>query len=686
MNQHAHSLEELPHQNEGGRAAHDYLGWFLRRFWILLLAVVGGLLLGIHVYSSTPPTFQSHATIEILRVKKEAADVVEEEKIRMNGIAEMLSAAEKLQIPSLFEDVARGHLFSNRENVVPEQIRYPWSPKVELSRAQISDEWLGGMMRNWVSVRWREDTNLIDIYANHTDPEVARDTLVGLLAEYERSSEEKLAGSSNYALDYILESSTTIKEKLLGAERALQLYETCKKLSEEIQDSERRIVEMEKRYLEKWPPLVEAKKHRSLLKDRFSTELDRVIHLSSEEREFWEEMEGALEEAGEEMEVDARIQLVATRSTVLEREREADQQVYDNLITKLKEGNVSKGFASRQFDVVQPPNLSTHPTGPSKKRIVAKHTAAGAFLGIGLIFLLGFLDQKIRSDADLRMISDCPVVGILPEGKKDSLVLNRSGDLRQSEAIRNMRAALTVRGREEKNRIFLVTSSISGEGKSYVAANLALAFAKRGEKTLLIDGDMRLPTLDRYFGYERDNPGLYDHLALRKPLKELVFRSKACKLLRILPAGTRSRHSAELLAGKNLPLLLVNLEKYFDRIVIDSAPLLPVSDTIPMLSHADSIVLVSRIGMTPLGAIKQALVTLLGNNSSPSGIVANGISAPRILSRYFRGYSYGEADLRNSDPASPKGGGVSLHHTCKKTDARMQHAGVNRVREDLESV
>lgn len=647
MNHHAHPLEDQSSPPPGRPAARDYVGWFLRRFWIFLLTVAGGYFLGSYVYSLTPPAYQSFATIEILRVKKEAADVTEEEKIRMNGIAEMLSAAEKLQMPSLYEEVARGHLFSNRDNLIPEQFSLPWKEQSSLTRDQISDEWLGGMMRSWITVRWREDTNLIDIYASHSDPSVARDTLVGLLAEYERSTDSKVAGSSDYALDYILESSTRIKEKLLRLERALQLYENCQELSRQIRESERRIDEMEKRYLEKWPALVEAKQHRRILKDRFSTELEQVLRLSDEEMGFWEEKSEILKEVDEEERVNTQIQLVTTRSSVLERELDAEQQVYDNLITKLKEGNVSKGFASKHFDIVQPPNLSSSPTGPSRRRIVSKYLFGGAVLGIGLIVLLGFLDQKIRTIAELEMITDCTIIGTLPAAERkladNHLALDQVGHTRQSEAVRNLRAGLSFLGGVDERRSFLITSSIAGEGKSYVAANLALSFAKQGERTLLIDADLRLPTQHENFDYKERTEGLSDHLALRLPLKKIVLRSEVSKKLYILPAGSRSAVPSELLAGKNFPILMENLEKHFDRIVIDSAPLVPVSDTLPLARLADSVVLVSRMSVTPRAAVRRAIHLLRSNRSNLVGIVANGIVPPRLHLGYNGRYPYGIA-------------------------------------------
>ena len=389
MNHHEQPFKDYQPLTPGGRGPHDFLRLFFRRFWIFLILSVGGYLLGTYVHSRTPPSFRSFATIEILRVNTEAADVEEEEKIRMNGAAQMLSASEKLKLPSLYEGVAKGHLFANRDGLAPRSFVAPWGKAWNPTRNQISDEGLANMMRGWVTVRWREETNLLDLVASHSDPKIARDTLVGLLAEYERSTESKLAGSSEYALEYILETSDRIKNELLEVNRTIQLYNDCLSLSREIRELQNSIAEMEKRYLPKWPALVESKKHREILEERFEQELMQVLALSGDEADYWAKEETLIAALPADKRINSKVQLVMTRSGVLTRRMESEQNIYDNLITKLGEGNVSKGFERKRFDIVQPPNLAASPVGPNRKEIVSKYTLAGAALGVGFILLIG---------------------------------------------------------------------------------------------------------------------------------------------------------------------------------------------------------------------------------------------------------------------------------------------------------
>lgn len=636
--------------NDAGhsRGLQDYLRWILRRFWIFLIALVGGYFLGLYLYSVTPPTYRSAATIEILRVKRDAADIAEEEKIRMTGAAEMLSASERLRLPQIYIEAAKGQVLANRENIVPAQKRLPWTKPVRFSSDELSPELLGAMLSKWVVVRWRTDTALLDLTSTHTDPAIARDSLAAVLSAYEQLSESRVEGSSEYVLDYILDSSAEIKERLLDLESTLQLYQRGMELSKEIDEAERQVAEMEKRYLPKWPALIEAKELLNILKGRFVGELNQVISLSEEERAFWEKSLAGLANASPEELANAKRQLVATRSSVLQRELDAEKLVYDNLILQLKEGNVTRGFASRQFDVVQPPTMPTAPFAPVKSKMLIQFAGGGAALGLAIILLLGFLDPTLRTVAEVEQYCGVPVVAGMPSFKKrdsrsESLELSRDPQSKPSEAIRTLRAGLTFLGTAEERCTFLITSSVPGEGKSWVAANLAHSFALQGDRTLLIDADMRRPVQGETFGYGRDPKGLADVLSLGTPLKEVILRSEVSEDLFLIPAGSWSANPAELLSGKSLRPLLEKLSEYFDRIVIDSAPLIPVSDTIPIAKLVQSVVVVARMGRTPKGAIKRAIRILSDNGSHPVGIVANGLPRTRSMGAHGYYYSYASA-------------------------------------------
>lgn len=627
------------------RGLQDYLRWFLRRFWVFLITLVGGLLLGLYVFSVTPPTYLSSATIEILRVKRDAAELAEDEKIRMSGAAEMLSASERLKLPLIYTEAAKDPVFATRDNIVPEGRKFPWAKEIQFSGDELSPDRIGAMLSRWVNVRWRTDTALLDLSATHTDPTLARDSLTAVLKSYESLSESRVEGSSEYALDYILDTSAEIKERLLKLESALQLYQRCGEVSKEIDEAQRQIAEMEKRYLPKWPALVEAKELRRILDTRFLHELNQVINLSEDERAFWESSLATISGMGESELLEAKRQIVSTRSSVLQRELEAEKQVYDNLILQLKQGNVTRGFAGRQFEIVQPPTLPSRPIAPVKSKMLIQFAGGGAALGIAVILLLGFLDPTLRTVAELERTTGFPVVAAMPafknkEARADILELTRDPNSLAAEAVRTLRAGLTFLGSAEERCTFLVTSAVPGEGKSWVASNLAHAFAVQGDRTLIIDADLRRPVQGEVFGYGKEAKGLSDALSVGASLKEVLLRADASENLFLLPAGSWSANPSELLGGKSLRPLVERLSEYFDRIVIDSAPLIPVSDTIPIAKLAQSVVLVSRMGRTPKGAISRAIRILRDNGTQPVGIVANALPRSRTMGSHGYYYSY----------------------------------------------
>lgn len=632
-------------ESNSSRGLKDYLRWVLRRFWILLTAVAGGFFLGLYLYSITPPTYISTATIEILRVKRDAADVAEEEKIRMSGAAEMLSASERLRLPQIYTEAAKSPALAQRSDLVPKQRMFPWSSPPEVDTAEVSPDAIGGMISRLVNVRWRTDTALLDLSASHTDPAVARDLLASVLTAYEDLSQSRVEGSSEYALDYILNSSAEIKDKLLKLEGTLQLYERCSTVSKEIDEAERQIAEMEKRYLPKWPALIEAKELLRILDQRFVNELNQVISLDEEEKKFWDGNLQVLAAMSENDLTDAKRKLVLTRSNVLVRELEAEKQVYDNLILQLKEGNVARGFAGRQFEVVQPPTLPGMASAPVKSKMLIQFAGGGLVLGLGIIFLLGILDPTARTVAELEQLAGIPVIAAMPTFKKSesragSLALQQDAESPASESLRTLRAGLTFLGSAEERCTFLVTSSIPGEGKSWVAANLAHSFAAQGDRTLLIDADLRRPVQSEVFGYAKDAKGIADQLSLGTSLKEILIRSEVSENLFLMPVGSRSANPAELLSGKGLPVLIHKLTEYFDRIVIDSAPIIPVSDSIPLAKLAQSVVLVVRMGKTPKAAVNRSIRLLSENDSRPVGLVANGMPKTMTAGSHEYYYSY----------------------------------------------
>jgi capsular exopolysaccharide synthesis family protein len=208
-----------------------------------------------------------------------------------------------------------------------------------------------------------------------------------------------------------------------------------------------------------------------------------------------------------------------------------------------------------------------------------------------------------------------------------------------AEEFRTLRTSLSLLAPPMERRSFLFTSAVPGEGKSFCAANYAMALAQQGLRTLLIDADMRLPTLHRLFFDGAPHPGAADVL-LDTVTLEKAARQAHEKHLFVLTAGHRPERPAELLAGPRFAELLKEAAGLYDRVVIDSAPVHAVSDTLLLAPTVQAVVLVIQAARTPRRAIARACQKLRDACGSMAGVVLNQL--PRTSGRdYYYHYSHG---------------------------------------------
>jgi capsular exopolysaccharide synthesis family protein len=278
--------------------------------------------------------------------------------------------------------------------------------------------------------------------------------------------------------------------------------------------------------------------------------------------------------------------------------------------------------------------------------LVALGGFGGLICGLGFIMGLYFVDTSLRTVSQAEGALSLPVIAAIPiltesDGRS---VLPTYSDPQSfvAESFRGLRASLILHDRENPLKTVLVVSAIPGEGKSFCGANLAVAFAQAGLKTLLIDADLRLPTLHTYFNLPSNEGGggFPDILAGRTTLASAVV-SSPIPTLELLLTTAAVDSPAELLSGIRLPLLLDEAAGKYDRIVIDSAPLNAVSDTMLIMPKADAVLLVIRAAQTPVSECKSALQKIYSSKMKPLGLILNYL-APHTLKSYAYGYSYGQ--------------------------------------------
>lgn len=239
---------------------------------------------------------------------------------------------------------------------------------------------------------------------------------------------------------------------------------------------------------------------------------------------------------------------------------------------------------------------------------------------------------------------DIPVADLLPQGfSRELVVLDKPGS-QASETFRYLRSLVVHPAEGEPPRTILVTSALSGEGKTYVASNLAVAISQGlDEYVLLVDADLRAPRIHRVFGIDNVSHGLSTHLDKQTPLEELLRKTSLPKLT-ILPGGNSTHRPAELLTSERMRRLIREVrDRYSDRFVIfDSTPLELTPETYVLANEVDAILFVVRRGVTPRRSVLAALEKI--RREKLLGIVFNGDDA--VMKRYkkygyYKGYGYG---------------------------------------------
>jgi len=629
-----------------GRTLNDYLHWALRYSWVIILTTVTGVLFGLYLFSVSPPVYQSWASIEFKRIKREAVDIDESEKLKLDASAHFASTLEKLKMPGLYENIVASPTFEDRNDVVPlkREWRWPWQDgPAKNGRAGATPQWLAAVMPGWINVHQRENTTIVDLTSTHSSPEVCRDVLEQLLVEYENYIDGEVAGSEKYALDFLFEKSEDIEESIMASQSALDRYNECLKFDRLITSTQDKIVQLRTRYRDKWPPLIEAQELIRLSGEEFDDELAQVLAASETEAAYWADQMAESPKSGDLIAQQQKI--LHSRVNLLEKQLAQQEAMQVSLMTKISAADLSKGFEGKQFSIIQAPNLPTGRIAPVRSTMLAKGGMAGLAIGVGFVFLIGVFDNSIRTVNELEATARLPVVGVIPKVDVDfdsdhrPLFVLEDPKSCHSESLRTLRAALSMLGKTEDRATFLVTSSLPGEGKSVISANLAVSFAQQGERTLLIDCDLRKPVQHRIFDCDPDAPGISDYLTGKVDLEAIMQRSQTPDLF-VVSAGSRIPNPAELLCGKGIGDFIREMKVHFDRIVIDSAPILPVSDSLPLAREVQSVLLACRLGKTPRKALMRSMKTLAINRTLPAGLVANALPLPKnkLLYGYYYGY------------------------------------------------
>jgi len=365
--------------------------------------------------------------------------------------------------------------------------------------------------------------------------------------------------------------------------------------------------------------------------------------------------------------------------SILKREAEANKALYDGLLTKLKEAGISAGLRSSNIRVVDPAMVPTSPARPAKTRNIVFAFLIGLVGGIGLALLREYMDNTIKSPDDIETLARLPSLAVVPaftelnrgrlrvkllkgastngHEKRIELVAQHLPKSQMSEAFRALRTALLLSQADHPPQVVLVTSALPREGKTTAAANLAVTLAQLGDRTLLIDADLRKPGIGRLLNLGTGKyAGLSSYLAGVSSLDLVTIQHPAIPNLSAIPTGPLPPNPADLLSSEKLVDAIAELRTKFKFIVIDSPPIMAATDAVILSVKADGVLLVVRSGETPKEAFTRTCDLLLSVKCHLLGVVLNAVdpTAPDYYYSYrYYPYSqgYGPQELSETTPS-----------------------------------
>jgi len=388
----------------------------------------------------------------------------------------------------------------------------------------------------------------------------------------------------------------------------------------------------------------------------------------------------------EKVEVSALQQKMVDHN-ILQRDFEINEQLYQNLLQRLRDSTLAATLQTPNVRVIDPATPPLSPVRPKRGRNVAAGLLVGLILGVTLAFLQEALDSSVRTTEEAEKLINAPALAVIPaetdghrrrqlsssgtavapgEGTIGLSVLKRpSSPL--AESFRSLRTSVLLSTAPRPPQSLLVTSAQVGEGKTSTACNLAMSFAQRAGTVLVVDADLRRPSIAKTLGIPNDK-GLSSYLTGAHSLDEVLVPYERVPNLWVLPAGPRPPDPAELLSSHMMEATFKDLQKRFTQVVVDSPPLLLVTDAVVLSAMVDGVILVVASGSTARGALMRAHRVLENAGARVLGMVLNKVDM-RFDGYYGYGYGYGYGsyygsyhsgyydEIAVSNPTHSSGGG-----------------------------
>jgi succinoglycan biosynthesis transport protein ExoP len=414
------------------------------------------------------------------------------------------------------------------------------------------------------------------------------------------------------------------------------------------------------KYGASYPRVIQLQSQLSELDLNITDEVGKVSETLRAEYQSALKSEQMLQASFEQQKEDAyKMNEDAIQYGIMRREVESSRDLYEGLLKQLKEAGILAGLKSSDINIVDQASVPVDPVEPRILLNIGLGCIGGVLFGLALAFVAENVDSSIRTPEDIESYCSLPSLGIIPSvaltrpdrtaekslvgTRPPQLILPVTMEHRNSgsaEAFRALRTSLLLSSPGAPPQVILVTSAMMQEGKSFTSLNLAVVLSQTGQKVLLVDSDMRRPAINKYLGIST-NRGLSACLAGTEDSAAMIMKIEEIPGIYIMPAGHMPPYPSEMLASEAMPQLVQRWREEFRYIVIDTPPVLAVTDAVVCARIADAVVLVARSEKTGRQSLVRARDLLKKARANIAGVVVNDLSFDSVEYRQYYGY-YGK--------------------------------------------
>jgi succinoglycan biosynthesis transport protein ExoP len=539
------------------------------------------------------------------------------------------------------------------DDYIKQNLQVKWDETVQAS------EWLQGKLVELKGKLEKAEDNL-QAYATRNGivfisekENMVNARLEGLLTEYTKAQTERYSKESLYSL---VESGKVQDLPGVLDNRLVQ------DLEEKLADSEKEYAQATTWVKPDYPRARQIQKQINSLQAKIEKEKRAVIQNISDNYHTAVQHESFLAKAVENQKKE--VQDIANRSiqyNILKREVDTNKQLYEGLLQRMKEAQVSAGLKASNIRIVDSAEVPKYPAKPRVFLNLSLGAVLGLGVGVGLAFFQEYLDKTLKTPEEVEKLLRLPSLGVLPRfalngsGKgsaQEDLVIAAPEDKvaiapaiqtdpETVEAYRSLRTSILLSA-SPVPRLLLVTSALPGEGKTTTTVNLGATLASLGSRVVIVDCDMRRPACHRSAGVE-NKPGFVQCLTGHVGLAEAVLPVPGVPNLSVIPCGPIPPNPAEVLSSRVTGELLHKLRNEFEYVLVDSPPLLSVADSRILATLTEAAILVTRAFETPYDVIWRARALLYGAGARILGVALNDVDLQRESygsNSYYR-YGYG---------------------------------------------